>query len=134
MKIERFLPDTCAWIDFFNARQTPLATAVENALLHGEVYTCGIVKYELVQGVRSEKQEKALLDGLRAVSFLEMTESLWIKAGRLSSVLRKKGVTIPLSDIIVAVLALENGLTVLTVDRHFEPVPELRVAKVHKQV
>lgn len=126
MKVDRFLADTCAWIDFFNARQTPLATALEHALLHGEVYTCGIVKYELVQGVRSDKEEKTLLDALHAVTYLEVTESLWIRAGRLSSVLRKKGVTIPLSDIIVAVLALENDLTILTVDRHFEQVPGVR--------
>ena len=122
VKAERFLPDTCAWIDFFNARHTPLATALEQLLLQGEVFTCGIVKYELVQGVRSQAEEKTLLHAFQAVNHLEMNESLWIKAGRLSAALRKKGVTIPFSDILIAVLALENDLTILTVDRHFEQV------------
>lgn len=123
MKTDRFLPDTCAWIDFFNARQTPLAMALSHSLQRGEVYTCGVVKYELVQGVRSEKEEKILIDALHAVDYLEMTESLWILAGRLSGALRKKGVSIPFSDIIVALMARENSLTILTIDRHFEQVP-----------
>lgn len=126
MKDDRFLPDTCAWIDFFNARNTPLATALGHALREGKVYTCGVIKYELVQGVRSEKEGKLLIDALHAVDYLEMTETLWIKAGRLSGALRKKGVTIPFSDIIVALLARESDLTILTVDRHFAQVPGVR--------
>jgi predicted nucleic acid-binding protein len=127
VKAERFLPDTCAWIDFFNNRQTPLAIALERLLVQGEVHTCGAVKYELVQGVRTGAEEKILLHALQAVTHLEMTELLWIKAGRLSGALRKKGVTIPFSDILIALLALENDLTILTVDRHFEQVAGVRV-------
>ena len=127
MKTDRILADTCAWIDFFNARRTQLAFALEQFLLQGEVFTCGIVKYELVQGVKSSAEEKTLLHALQAVTHLEMDESLWIEAGRLSAALRKKGVTIPFSDIIIAVLALENDLTVLTVDGHFEQVAGVKV-------
>ncbi|HEX9023129.1 MAG TPA: PIN domain-containing protein [Geobacteraceae bacterium] len=127
MKTDRVLPDTCAWIDFFNARRTPLSVALEQLLLQGEVFTCGIVKYELIQGVRSQAEEKALLHALQAVNHLEMNESLWIQAGRLSSDLRKKGVTIPFSDISIAVLARENDLTVLTIDLHFEQIAGVKV-------
>ena len=127
MKAERFLPDTCAWIDFFNNRQTPLAIALERLLVQAEIHTCGVVKYELVQGVRTGAEEKIMLHALQAVTHLEMTEPLWIKAGRLSGTLRKKGVTIPFSDILIALLALENDLTILTVDRHFEQVAGVRV-------
>ena len=127
MKTDRILADTCAWIDFFNARRTQLAVALEQFLLQGEVFTCGIVKYELVQGVKSSAEEKTLLHALQAVTHLEMDESLWIKAGRLSAALRKKGVTIPFSDIMIAVLALENDLIVLTVDGHFEQVAGVKV-------
>ena len=127
MKTDRILPDTCAWIDFFNARGTLLAVSLEQLLLQGEVFTCGIVKYELVQGVRSTAEEKTLLHALQAVTHLEMDESLWVQAGRLFGALRKKGVTIPFSDVMIAVLALENELTVLTVDRHFEQVAGVKV-------
>lgn len=127
MATDRCLPDTCAWIDFFNDRQTPLTVALECLLREGDAYTCGVVKYELVQGIRSDKEESALLNALRAVTHLEMNESLWVKAGQLSGKLRKKGVTLPFSDILIAVLAVEHDLSVLTIDRHFAHVDGVRV-------
>ena len=126
---DRLLPDTCAWIDFFNARPTPLAMALENALRRGAIYTCGVVKFELVQGLKGRDEERILFAALQAVPHLELTESLWIDAGRLSRRLRKQGTTIPLSDILIATLALEHNLSVLTVDRHFSLVGGLLVEK-----
>jgi len=41
------------------------------------------------------------------------------------SILRKKGITIPFSDILIAVIAKEENLTILTTDRHFGQVPEI---------
>ena len=126
-KADRVLADTCAWIDFFNNRGTPLAKALERHLLQGGVCTCGIVKYELVQGLKSRQEEDLLLEALRALDHLEMNEALWHEAGHLSASLRKKGVTLPLSDILIATLAMEHGLSVLTVDRHFNQMSGLRV-------
>ena len=123
----KVLPDTCAWIDFFNARPTSLSTTLEGELRRGTICTCGVVKYELVRGVKSKEEEQILFRALQAVEHLEMTESLWIMAGELSAHLRRQGITIPLSDILIAVLALEHGLTILTVDRHFSLIEGLRV-------
>jgi len=123
----KILPDTCAWIDFFNARTTPLSAALEAALLSGAICTCGIVKYELVQGVKSKKEEQVLFAALQAVEHLEMTEPLWIKAGQQAGRLRKQGITVPLSDILIAMLALENKTSVLTIDRHFSLIEGLQV-------
>ncbi|NCP78814.1 MAG: PIN domain-containing protein [Desulfuromonadales bacterium] len=127
VKADRVLADTCAWIDFFNNRGTPLAKALERHLLQGGVCTCGIVKYELVQGLKSSQEEVLLLEALRALDHLEMTESLWRDAGRLSTSLCQMGVTLPLSDILIATLAMAHGLSVLTVDRHFTQITGLRV-------
>lgn len=126
MTRHRILPDTCAWIDFFNARETPLASAVEYLLHDGEVFICGVVKFELIQGMRSGKEEATLVNAMQSLYYIEMTELLWLKAGRLAASLRKKGITIPFSDILIAVIAKEENLTILTSDRHFGQVPEIR--------
>lgn len=123
----KVLPDTCAWIDFFNARSTPLSDALEEALRSGAICTCGIVKYELVQGLKSKEEEQVLFEALQAVEHLEMTGSLWIRAGQLAGGLRKQGITIPLSDILIATLALECKASVLTIDRHFSLIEGLQV-------
>jgi hypothetical protein len=126
MTNHRILPDTCAWIDFFNVRETPLASAVECLLQKGEVYTCGVVKYELIQGVKSGKEETMLITAMQSLYFIEMTESLWLKAGRMAAILRGKGINIPLSDTLIAIIAKEKDLTILTTDRHFGQMPEIR--------
>lgn len=125
----RILLDTCAWIDFFKASQTRLAERVEAVLVQGEAATCGVVLYELLQGIKSPKEETLVLNAFQVVPHLEMTADLWIKAGRLSSQLRKQGQTLPLSDIMIATLALEHNCSVLTVDRHFDAIPGLSVIK-----
>lgn len=127
--VNKILPDTCAWIDFFRGRPSRMAEKVEAALVQGEVVTCGVVLFELIQGIKNLKEEALVLSAFQAVPHLEMTDALWIKAGRLSSQLRKKGHTLPLSDIIIATLALEHSCSLLTVDRHFDVIPGLAVTK-----
>lgn len=123
----RILPDTCAWIDFFRGKPSLMAEKVEAALVQGEVVTCGVVLFELLQGIKNPVEEKLVLSAFKAIPHLEMTEQIWIKVGRLSSQLRKKGHTLPLSDIIIAALALDNNCSLLTVDRHSDVIPGLTV-------
>lgn len=123
MKSKGILPDTCAWIDYFRPGENALGELVERAIASESVYACGPVLHELVQGARSEKEQMSLTGALRALPYLEMTETLWIKAGKLSTALRKKGKTIPLSDILIATLAIEYSLAVMTVDEHFRLIP-----------
>ena len=127
MKSKGILPDTCAWVDYFRPGTTPLGHALEKALTAEAVFVCGPVIYELVQGVRSEKEQALLTGVLNALPFLEMNEALWIKAGRLSANLRKEEKTIPFSDIIIAVLAMDKNLAVMTVDEHFRDIPGLEI-------
>jgi len=124
---DRILPDTCAWIDFFKARPTGLAGKLEEALIQGNVAICGVILFELIQGIKSAREEALVLNAFQAVPHLEMTAELWIKAGRLSTGLRKMGQTLPFSDIVIAALAIEHKLAVLTIDRHFEAIPGLSV-------
>ncbi|HXE95412.1 MAG TPA: PIN domain-containing protein [Dongiaceae bacterium] len=125
----KILPDTCAWIEFFRGMPSRMAENVETALVQGEVVTCGVVLFELLQGIKNTREETLVLRAFQAVPQLEMTAALWIKAGQLSSQLRKKGHTLPLSDIIIATLALEHKNLLLTVDRHFDVIPGLTVIK-----
>lgn len=125
MALNKILPDTCAWIDFFNGNQTPLAESLAQSLVQQEVVTCGIVLYELLQGVKKPDEERVMQNALQALPFVEITQDVWCKAGRLAARLRQSGFTLPLSDIVIAALAQEHNCTVLTVDRHFEVISSL---------
>lgn len=127
MAPDRILPDTCAWIDFFKGNRTPLAEALVQSLAQQEVVTCGIVLYELLQGLKKPGEELLLHNALQALPHLEMTRELWLSAGRLSATLRKNGHILPLSDIIIATVAIHHGCAVLTVDRHFTAITGLEL-------
>jgi len=121
------LPDTCAWIDFFRQKRTRLGDLLEELLDKGPGFACGPVLCELLQGIKSEKEEELLLDALRALPYLEMSEQTWVEAGRLAARLRRSGKTLPFSDIVLAALAREHNLPILTVDRHFAEIPDIAV-------
>jgi predicted nucleic acid-binding protein len=42
-----------------------------------------------------------------------------MKAGNLAAQLRAKGLTLPLTDVLIATVALRNQVSVLTIDKHF---------------
>ena len=127
MKSESLLFDTCAWVEYFKPRSSSLKQTVEDLLLTEDVYVCGPVLYELRQGVKSEKERTLLANAFAALVYVEMNESLWFKAGELSALVKRRGKTIPLSDILIASLALEHDLTILTVDKHFEQIPGVKL-------
>ncbi len=106
-----------------------MAEALGEALIQVEVVTCGIVLFELLQGIKNPNEETMVQNALQALTCLEMTRDRWIRAGRLAANLRIDGHTLPLSDIIIATLALENDCSVMTIDRHFDIIPGLSILK-----
>jgi len=55
----------------------------------------------------------------------EVTTQTWTASAKLSSVLRRRGITLPLSDILISTVATEHNLTIMTVDTHFKHIPNL---------
>lgn len=129
MPLNRVLPDTCAWIDFFKGRPTPLTEALGEALVRNEVFICGVVQFELLQGIKSPGEEALVQNAFQALQYLEIQRNHWISAGHLAASLRTSGHILPLSDIIIATLALEHNCAILTIDRHFESISGLKIIK-----
>lgn len=121
------LPDTCAWIDFFAGRTTPAANLLATALQGSPVYTCGPVLSELLQGTRSVRDREVLLTAQRSLEYAEATPAIWIRAGDLAGSLRRSGTTVPFSDLLIAAIAIEHRLDVITADRHFSLIPGVRI-------
>lgn len=128
MKNRGVLPDTCAWIEYFKPGASTLKQTLERLLLDDDVFMCGPVLYELAQGMKSDKEKNAVMDALNSLEYIETSRDLWIKAGELSSALRREGKTIPFSDILIAAITIENNLSILTFDKHFE---EIKGAKIY---
>jgi predicted nucleic acid-binding protein len=123
------LVDTSVWIQYFNKLNSKPGKSVEGLLREGRVVGTGIVLTELLQGAKIEKEFNAILESMAALPFLETTQNTWIKAGRISYTLRRKGITIPTTDLIIASLALEHDCLIFTLDPHFEKIPDIELYK-----
>ena len=120
----RILVDTSVWIEYF--RNNPDITGIiDTELSNNNIYITGPVITELLQGVKTENELKLLSDHINALSYLECGINEWKKAGQISFKLRKSGFKIPLTDIIIATVAMNNNACIFTLDSHFKQIPEV---------
>ncbi len=74
------LADTSVWIEFFRPK-AEVGNKLEKLITTNSVWTCGVVLFELTQGVKSDNEKKDILDIFSGLPYVEMTASLWQKAG-----------------------------------------------------
>lgn len=117
--LARVLVDTSVWIEFFRKHE-PYHSIVTRLIDEEQVVCCGVILAELMQGAKSDKELAVLADFLQVFTFIPETAELWVAAGKLSNQLRRKGITIGLSDCYIAVAAASARLQVATLDSHFE--------------
>ena len=123
------IADTSVWVPFFNRPESDEKRAIDALIDERRLALVGMVLAELLQGCRTSKETDTILSKLTGLRFLEMGFSTWRRTGELSASLRRKGVTIPLSDIVIAALALEHRCQVYALDPHFQQIPGLSLYK-----
>lgn len=120
------LVDTSVWIESFKRRGESERTELLAILDRNELSTTGLVLAEVLQGAASEREYDDLRERLLASYFFDDNQDTWERAARLSYELRRRGEETPLSDIVIAMVALENELEVYSNDLHFDRIPGLR--------
>lgn len=116
-----FLVDTSAWIlalrkDFLPVVKDRIAYLLKENI----IITSGMVKLELLGGTKQEKEFQRLKARLDALDMVETNTSLWEKSYDLAFRLRRKGITVPYTDILIAASALVIDATVVHADSHFD--------------
>ncbi len=121
------IADTSVWIPFFNRPDSPEKATLDLLIDADEVVLVGVVLAELLQGCRASSERETLSEALLALPYYEVTQSTWSQTGDLSAQLLRKGVTLPLSDLIIAALAIEHHCQVYSLDTHFKKIPGVRL-------
>jgi predicted nucleic acid-binding protein len=92
-----------------------------------EFFSCGVVKTEVCRGIRTQK----LLDRTRGMfdvmCWVPTTDQIWDSVLALAWNLARRGITMQVTDMVIAVSALSVDAAVLTHDSDFDDVPGLRV-------
>ncbi len=113
------LLDTTAWIDFLRAGSRTLGDTAQKLIAADRAVLCGVVVAELLRGFKGAREQRQLHNLLDTIPRLDTIEQDWEDAGNMLRRLREKGITVPLTDAVVAVVAQRNGIAVLTSDDHF---------------
>jgi len=114
------LIDTSAWIAFFRSGDSPVADVVSGLIRSDRATLVGPVLAELLHGVRTEKEASNLRRVAIVLQYVEVDRSDWEAAGERLRQLRSKGVTVPLTDALIAAIATRRSLDVLSLDAHFQ--------------
>jgi predicted nucleic acid-binding protein len=121
MPNERFLVDTSVWI--FALRKDPvlqIRNRIDSLLKEDKVITAGIIKLEILAGAKTEKEYRRLKSRFDALESIETDDGLWRNACEHGFKLRRKGLTIPSTDVLIATGALRAGAILFHADAHFD--------------
>lgn len=122
------IADTDVLIDFL-AGADPAASRVAQELSRGALHTTAVNRFELLSGARNERQEAAIRHLLTAIGTLALDENAADRAAQVRRTLERSGASIGMADSLIAGITLAHGAALLTRNRrHFERVPELRLA------
>jgi predicted nucleic acid-binding protein len=121
MKNKKIIIDTSAWIEYFK-NNGKYVSLIEDNLNMENVLITGIIVSELLHGVRGSKEYDLLSKSIGAVPYIECIYNDWLKTGKILYELKRKGMSLPLTDVLIAVIAIRNSASILTLDRHFKKI------------
>lgn len=124
-KSNGFLLDTTILIDLFRGRQEAIVF-LDKLSQEGSLFVCAIVVSEIFSGARPAELPK-VEEFLEAMGYIQIDYKAAKRAGLYRRDFQKKGISLSISDTLIAAAAVEHSLTLVTKNiRHF-PMEELDV-------
>lgn len=119
-----YMIDTSVWIDYFRDTDSELNDFIDLLLDEDRVYINGIIRAEILIGARNTNEYESIKNSLEGIHTVEMDNQTFNETGRIGFQLKRKGITVPLSDLIIAVQCALNRLTLIQKDKHYQCIKE----------
>jgi len=116
---DRVLIDTSVWIDFFRKKDPELIKKIATLLESGSAAYTDIIALELINGAKGQKELQVLHDTFGIMEKINERQNTCFNAGKIGYELARKGHTFGVVDLLIAQIAIENGITLMTHDNHF---------------
>ncbi|HUK10436.1 MAG TPA: PIN domain nuclease [Stellaceae bacterium] len=118
--------DTSVWIDHLNDKITQKVIALRSLIGHQPVLVGDIILCEVLQGLQSEREARAVETALRRFEIVSMLNPrLAVQAAAHFRTLRTRGITIRKTiDLIIGTFCIANDHTLLHDDRDFNPMAQ----------
>lgn len=124
------LLDASVWIEYLSGRGRAASGELEARLDENDVVVCGPVLAELLAGTAATDRDE-LWRTLGALPWADLDRAAWRRAGELAHDLGRAGERVALTDVAIAVAAVDAGAAVWTRDSDFRRIrrvlPELEL-------
>ena len=136
MQSKLYLVDTSVWLEVLppGDRSPGLRSRVDELLAADKVAITGMVRLELLGGARNDWEWDLLNDHVSALHQLTVAEDTWQEAARMGFQLRRQGVTVPFTDLIIGAVAIDNDAVLLHRDHHFDLIAQHVPLKVESHL
>lgn len=120
------LADSSALIEYYRPAGDPrVQAAVAEAIAKDLLAVNGIIQVEILGFAVHRKERDMLLLDFSAFHCLPLEPTVFSLASDLGFELRRQGVTVPATDLIVAASAISSQSELLHIDRHFPLVASM---------
>jgi predicted nucleic acid-binding protein len=132
MRNELFLVDTSIWLEVLppGRGSQELRERIDGLLAGDLVATMGMVRLELLRGTHSQEEWEKLNERLSALHLLPVTEEHWQEAARMGFQLRRQGITVPFTDLLIGAVAMKANAVLVHRDHHFDLIASRLPLKV----
>lgn len=121
------LVDTNVLIDYFRGSDPDFNKKFDSL----QIGICGIVKTELLHGARTDDEADNMIKTFTSFELITIDEYDWEFAGLMLQTFRSQGISIPVTDALIAYIGIKYDIPVWTNDKHFKYMqaiyPELRL-------
>lgn len=115
------LPDTSVWVHYFRRPVRPrLQLRIQELTVSDSLATCDVVRLELLRGARDDDEFTRIDRLLNAARRLPTGDREWEEAIRLGYRLKRVGVAVSVTDLLVAVVAMTYNVILVHADDGFE--------------
>ena len=122
----RFLIDTSVWSEALRRKKNSksLSTTILSGLILNEydIILVGMILQEILSGITDKKLFNEISHTLSDFPFIEATKKNYIYAAELRNLLKTKGITAGSFDFLIASIAIQNNLTLVTLDKDFKHI------------
>ena len=116
-----FLVDTSGWLFALRKDFIPkIKDRIDSLLKEDKIFIANIIKLEILGGTKTDQEFQLLKVRLDSLDLIEMDNFLWERACELAFRMRRKGLNIPYTDILIASCAMRDGSILIHADAHFD--------------
>lgn len=132
----KVIVDTCEWSAAFrkpiNNKSKSVIAELTELINEGSIIMLGLIRQELLSGVKSEKDFIRLRDNLRAFDDHAIKEEDYELAAELYNKCRRRGVQGSNTDFLICSVAIRNGFSIFTTDNDFKSFSKYIKIRLHK--